>query len=251
MSGYLQRLALNALNPGGSIHPVLGSVFAGPRSDRSHDDIAWEEVVVSRDEPGPLMTPSPTRPGDFQSSDEVPGPPVSPVPPLQTSPLQYKENGRSADAKPIHDGESLLKPLLTQAQQNGVASPVDRTVIEDGLAAQSQPLLEPRGRERNEERTREGAYSPIMPEFVPGATPPSIFGDSPNVHPREAVAGEKSVMPRRDLGYAAVTPDEIQIHIGRIEVTAVPQAPAAPTAKPAAKSVSLDEYLKRRDARAL
>jgi hypothetical protein len=40
-------------------------------------------------------------------------------------------------------------------------------------------------------------------------------------------------------------PDEIQIHIGRIEVTAVPPRVATPTQKRAAKGPSLQEYLKR------
>ena len=44
--------------------------------------------------------------------------------------------------------------------------------------------------------------------------------------------------------------DEIQIHIGRIEVTAVPQAPGPAAAKPQSNVPSLDEYLKRRDRRA-
>lgn len=45
-------------------------------------------------------------------------------------------------------------------------------------------------------------------------------------------------------------PDEIQIHIGRIEVTAVPQTlPSAP-ARAARKAPSLEEYLRRRDERA-
>jgi hypothetical protein len=39
-------------------------------------------------------------------------------------------------------------------------------------------------------------------------------------------------------------PDEIQIHIGRIEVTAIqPPAPRAP--KPSDKAISLDAYLER------
>jgi hypothetical protein len=43
-------------------------------------------------------------------------------------------------------------------------------------------------------------------------------------------------------------PDEIQITIGRIEVTAVPDAPR-PVPKPARKQLSLDDYLKQADAR--
>jgi hypothetical protein len=48
---------------------------------------------------------------------------------------------------------------------------------------------------------------------------------------------------------AARDPDEIQIHIGRIEVTAVPPPAATPTQKRAAKGPSLQEYLGRRERR--
>jgi hypothetical protein len=41
--------------------------------------------------------------------------------------------------------------------------------------------------------------------------------------------------------------DDIQIHIGRIEVTAVAQPTPRPAAAPARKAMSLDEYLGRRN----
>jgi hypothetical protein len=44
-------------------------------------------------------------------------------------------------------------------------------------------------------------------------------------------------------------PDEIQIHIGQIEVTAVPPPQAPPVARPERKTVSLDDYLKSRHGR--
>jgi len=45
-------------------------------------------------------------------------------------------------------------------------------------------------------------------------------------------------------------PDEVQIHIGRIEVTAVPPAPARVSpAAPQRRAPSLDDYLKSRDSR--
>jgi hypothetical protein len=44
--------------------------------------------------------------------------------------------------------------------------------------------------------------------------------------------------------------DEIQIHIGRIEVTAMPPAAPRPVAAPVRKTQTLDEYLRRGNGRA-
>jgi hypothetical protein len=51
--------------------------------------------------------------------------------------------------------------------------------------------------------------------------------------------------PRAAAAGASSDPDEIRIHIGRIEVTAAPSAPVAPPPKTVRKSLDLGEYLKR------
>ncbi|MBW0001702.1 MAG: hypothetical protein JO015_21610 [Verrucomicrobia bacterium] len=54
--------------------------------------------------------------------------------------------------------------------------------------------------------------------------------------------------PSRARPAAQPAPDEIRIHIGRIEVIAVPPPPVTPASpKPARRAPSLDEYLRRRD----
>ena len=64
-----------------------------------------------------------------------------------------------------------------------------------------------------------------------------------------ALKKESFAVPRRAAASKS-EPDEIQIHIGRIEVTAVPQTAPRPAAMPASKSINLDEYLKRGRGRA-
>jgi len=54
-------------------------------------------------------------------------------------------------------------------------------------------------------------------------------------------------LPDRNSQAAARQHDEIEIHIGRIEVTAVQQTASRPAAQPARKALNLDEYLKRRE----
>jgi hypothetical protein len=62
---------------------------------------------------------------------------------------------------------------------------------------------------------------------------------------------EKSELSRRSR-LPQREPDEIQIHIGRIEVVAVPPPVAPPASpKPRPGTPSLDEYLRRRNGRAV
>jgi hypothetical protein len=64
-----------------------------------------------------------------------------------------------------------------------------------------------------------------------------------------AVPGRRPLAREPHAPRAERQPDEIQIHIGRIEVTAV-SAPAPRPPRPPDKSVSLDDYLRRRGGRA-
>jgi hypothetical protein len=52
-------------------------------------------------------------------------------------------------------------------------------------------------------------------------------------------------LPRRAAPAETASHDEIEIHIGRIEVTAVAQAAVRPAPQPARKALNLEEYLKR------
>ena len=65
--------------------------------------------------------------------------------------------------------------------------------------------------------------------------------------PRRSLAagrGERSGPPA-SASFAPQEGDDVQIHIGRIEVTAAPPAVAPAVRKPVRKSLNLDEYLKR------
>jgi hypothetical protein len=93
----------------------------------------------------------------------------------------------------------------------------------------------------------DGAYTPLLPPNV--ETP----GTETELLPLTVVSGapkkDPIAVPRRAAASRS-EPDEIQIHIGRIEVTAVPQALPRPAPAPPSKSINLDEYLKRGRGRA-
>jgi hypothetical protein len=94
-------------------------------------------------------------------------------------------------------------------------------------------------------------YKPLVAESVRATPAPVFFRDLADSSASAAAEQGKRQVSHRRLGLPAGEPDEIQIHIGRIEVTAVPPPAPPPASRPTSRSVSLDEYLRRRDGRAL
>jgi len=82
--------------------------------------------------------------------------------------------------------------------------------------------------------------------------PPAPFGGNPAGSAEPArIAADRGRTRSGGVPAAPREPDEVNIHIGRIEVTAAqppPLRPAAPKAH--RKAPSLDEYLRRRGGRA-
>ncbi len=296
MSGYLQRLASSVLTPGGSIHPVVGSVFAGPKFGRTADTIVWEDDGLSSDNSESVTRPSAEVPRRLQAPDLASDPPVSATPPLDLTPLLPEPDKRHEDPDPIAESRSTsrpdvsepfsaeptprrpdvlkpiskgsgsllpvvsrptsaerppFKPLVIKATEKEIALPVVRYVSGDHEGGQIQGAIEPREEGHEQEVVRERVQRPLMPESYRGTVPASVIGDKPNLLAPARGTVEKRGSSRGGAGLAEREPDEIQIHIGRIEVTAVPPAQAPPPARSAPKSPSLSEYLKRRDTRAL
>ena len=104
----------------------------------------------------------------------------------------------------------------------------------------SRKHSEPYSPEPEREIAIDYSFTPLIEESDRPAVPVRIPGKP----------GEPRVSFPRRSPQPEPERDEIEIHIGRIEVTAVPQAVARPAAQPARKSLNLDEYLKRRNRRA-
>jgi hypothetical protein len=272
MSGYLQRLASSALKPGGSIHPVLGSIFSRPDYGRMPDAYSLEEDIFSGDEPPHVMTPRPEgsrtlevpRPAPVPSvssvSDDVaegsraavdpkavPRPAFLLVPPRPGATLLPDKTEKVADPDPVSEQRQSFLSLINQAQQP--VTEANQQASDEG--GQREEPIEPRRQGRDAEVALIGVYKPLMAETTLGNDATGIVRDTPNWFASASGGKRTRDVAHRSMGLAGGEPDEIQIHIGRIEVTAVPQSPVPRAAKPAPKSVSLDEYLKRRDGRAL
>lgn len=93
------------------------------------------------------------------------------------------------------------------------------------------------------ETATEREFTPLMPPVREQHA--ETLGKPP------AAASQRRRTDSENQRAAALEPDEIQIHIGRVEVVAVPQTQMPVFPKTVRKTPSLDEYLRRRDGRSL
>jgi hypothetical protein len=274
LNGYLQRLVLSTRNPGGSIRPMLGSIFAAPQYRRTPKTVEVEEEAVSRgrseslvapllDTPRVFENPKPERarpesfvtpladtPRIFENPKPETAPPASGIPPLQTHTLVPGRAAQSEDFNPISEETSSFKPLVARAQQEEIEKPAVRFtgIVEPAeTLARGEVSVHPQpARERTDhDVVFRAPFRPLMAEKLQRTEPQKTFPDASSPLASNAGREEKRDLSRR-LGMPAREPDEIQIHIGRIEVTALPPAPVRPAPKPAHKSLDLGAYLKRR-----
>jgi hypothetical protein len=206
MSGYLQRIASGVLHSQRAIHPAIGSLWMPQRNAVPSEQ--FDETMA------PIVPRRSTQPDAQQTRSALAhmSNKQEPDPPLQDL------SARRQDASiPV---ESRLEPerpplvvrdaTMTQARHGQHADDLARPTAFTPLVATSSraSMLQPRGIVPASMLSRERTL-PVTPSPAP-------------------------------------QPDEIEIHIGRIEVAAVlPQpAPRLP-ARPVRKSLDLNEYLKR------
>jgi hypothetical protein len=217
MSGYLQRLVNAASGGGETVHPRTGSIFSprvGETPALAPDDQDSEQVAL----PLPRAASphvEPVEPPDRLARESRPTPrfpPASETPVVRTRDYAAPRVPRAVpDAVEAadHSDERTWEPRRRPADDRST----DRSLVRD--TAEASPFV---------------------------ATP--IRAREPGTRSAEL----RRLRSDRDVGQRARQADDIQIHIGRIEVIAVP--PAAPrAAKAPDRSVSLEAYLSRRDGR--
>jgi hypothetical protein len=275
MSRFLHGIVAIAQSPSASVHPVVPSLFSSPALHDGPEDAqrAATETLLGRDgRVAPTAEPAfdPTARGpaavtageegsdaarnrvDAQS-EQTERPLTQPIPPFSNISDDRARNfasaadrfERTAPAVAIGEGSS-------DATRNRVDVRSEQT---QGLLAQSiGPFSNVLGDRARNLASAADLYSPHAPEGLPRKSNPQALEPlTPRaITPTVQRADEKGNSGRlaRHLRSPSREADEIQIHIGRIEVTAVPPAPARPAPAPNRKSPSLDEYLKRRPGRA-
>lgn len=238
MKGYLQRLVQTVTKPAESVHPWAGSIFAaGHQGDFSIVQTEKLAPVPAARQPSEGMAPASAQSAQALASTET-SPSAernSLIPELRTKQMSSgsPQAGQSASRGPSVSERIIPKPLITNTEESARES-MDAAELEMTPVQKPEPPLPPRGR-----RSLAGAEALIKP----GNTRQLALASSQAPKEKnDASAARNSVAADRRT-------DEIQIHIGRIEVTAIHQPPPArPKARD--KEISLDAYLKRRDGRA-
>ena len=259
MKGFLQRVAVNAIRPMPRTHPLVESIYAtGPAADMAAPSLQFESTVrPASTEPRIRESSGYRLPEDRAQSDGMPTllhtTNRSPNPAHRAVQDRFEPLVQSSNASfsmgPVPE-ERRISEEITEAQPNagaGSSPESDAARLSSGIRARVwgdlpdvvERLLESKAADADEAAIVRQAAETLPAQLRRGAS--------------EIQAGAAQVNPRRQAFQPSpapeAQPEEIQIHIGRIEVLAVPQAASRPAAAPVRKGLNLDEYLSRRNGR--
>jgi hypothetical protein len=254
MKGYLQRLAASIVGPRSRVYPFVGSIFPGERLEVAPAPLPLSEAFVPTDDP-------------VSTRLEVAERSTEPTPHRQSAEQVRVERSLVTTGNAEHE---LFEPLLARKAPNmetpaALPRKASQTEITAALPetalSQSADLQSPPGSPHTNQPSENLVDAvPVERLIVDDSVVPrrqrEIVQASPLRPPKSSAvsAAFRADSPRAaalqifsEPSRAEGGPDDIQIHIGRVEVIAVPPAAPRPAAAPARKAMSLDEYLRRRD----
>jgi hypothetical protein len=254
MRGYLERLAASASRPQSRLRPVVGSIFAEGRREEMEEEAL--PLVSERASEGRMVQPTPqaetNRPTQEPAATNAEDHPRKPLliseRPAAFSPL-LPPKAAEVDPAESHIGEALTRSTVQphlQSQDSARIEHQEHTLempMQQTRDSSNPLLLPPRAFEKSgvEQNTDADSH----------ATEDRTRAVEPLIKPVTRVAHADS----REMMSAPRAPERseteaIEIHIGRIEVIAVPPPGVRSAAVPTNRFTSLDDYLKRRDERA-
>jgi hypothetical protein len=250
MRGYLQQMIAAAAGLEQTVHPLIGNIFEGTASEETVGTSARIERTNAVDrERGPKASVVDRQPQAMDPGAE----PVQPKPPTKAD--QVVVPTRASTSVP----GKTPKIRKTGLREQESDEPRQEEHLRPSQVHQSANL--------SREQTRNlSTKEEVLPEAEPVWQRPLLVHNRPKKEPigeeipnrrpmqrasaLEAYPARNHVRKWPTLKHEQPKPSEdVQIHIGRIEVVAVPPAPAPPPAKPVRRSLNLQEYLKRQDGR--
>lgn len=284
MSGFLERITGAAIQRQARLHPVVDSVWAAARRDEApafqfpevtERIVALpQEARAKRSQPNEVESAS--RAASFEAHTSIT--PLVDAPEGRSEGVRESTSPRSAaeDSKRAEDSASLgnraqnflesgsFQPLLGRfpdtRQENEAVVERDSEVKNSGFAA-GYSAANPRSRDSDSAKVsnsevRTWVYEPVIHAGIPTpvrsadgprSSEPEQSAPALQAASRRAAASEAA--QRSALMRAPIQAEDIQIHIGRIEVIAVPLPAPRPAAAPARRGQTLDEYLSRSNGR--
>jgi hypothetical protein len=242
MSGYLKRMAASVAHPAGAVHPLVTNVFAkGVRPEAGPETGEVEMLTESQRPLGRsvgLQAQVLRERALFSNSDAD----------ASDSRRMDSEADASRQDGAISSREQLV-PGWKQAAMEG-RSEVHRVREDRRQFSSDAPGSVERGAEvearkfvpivkRVDEATREDATTSVAAEYS------QVTARAGGTDVRRETAAQRHAKSNE----AQRGGDEIQIHIGRIEVIAVPQQAQRPAPARTQHGETLEAYLKRHDRR--
>jgi hypothetical protein len=235
VNGFLQRLAGAVIAPQSSIHPLVGSRFLRP----SHWVIEveqGEETLV-----GAPRASAPAAAASAITRDELIAP---------------SRDMRKENTEPLADGDATAD-LVRAGERKGNAA--QRTLKEGRLLeARSDPrpsgsIAGARLAPHDDQTLVEAEATLAAPSRYRALLSTRSADSAASISRPPPVSRNRPYAPSNMIAGRAGPPaenDQVEIHIGRIEVVAPPASPrAAPLKPPRRAASSLDDYLARRDRR--
>jgi hypothetical protein len=274
MSGYLQRMAATALRPKGRVHPFVETMYGAPRSADAQLETATGRVVEPAQRLGGTArrVEPPTVRGAAAKAERPAGEsspresyqPLLPETAGSSPAFGFAEHATPAVTSSAHrktvpkDAASEPQRLNRRSDDQGAESewsfePLMGEVARaaSGAASNFVPSAHDTEADANRQRASSG-----FAELASQRLDPSPNSDQP-VQPASGLrsaakiaAGRRLAQQQQARERAEQHGDEIQIHIGRIEVIAMPPPAPRPIPVPVRKSQTLDEYLRRGSGRA-
>src|SRR5579859_302972 len=144
MTGYFQRMALNAVKPGGSIQPVLDTLFAPPNLTIGPVSPEIEEQLTA-----PVSTEftARTKPQPSPDLPEAPTLQVSAPPPKQDRPAELTESPLRISGASVPSSQENAEPIIVprlaqkgdQQSREEAAEPRPDATIERRIKAAEDP----------------------------------------------------------------------------------------------------------------
>ena len=238
MTGYLQRLVTTAVQGQVGVHPIVRPW----RIEAGVQERAWPGFAAEVEPP----------PGQDTVAGQEAAPGEGTAATVTTPVIDRAAPGHDRPrpaADHIHDRMAAEAPAATETMSPlfapiPSADPAARVPI--GIGGLARPSASYRSRPGpSADRPTGPARERPTPVDPTRAGPwPVTARPGPAVRPAYRPEPNRRAGPATSGGTGEADRGDVEIHIGRIEVTAVSPPPPAPAAKAARKSINLSEYLR-------